>query len=101
MRHHGVILLKEGDPAIISQKYGCVVPRKHKDNMYVSIYQGFTLPVKSLAKGLNNTIVMFLFLLIDYLIASPLIFQCLANLHWSTKPGLTWRPDTFSNETLY
>ena len=66
-----------------------------------SINQGFTFVVKSLAKGLNNTIVMFLFLHIDYLIASPLIFQCLANLHWSTKPGLTWRPDTYSNGTLY
>ena len=54
-------LLKEGDPAIISQKYGSVVLCKHKDNMYVSIYQGFTFPVKSLAEGLNNTIVMFLF----------------------------------------
>ena len=54
-------LLKEGDPAILSQKYGSVVLFKHKDNMYVSIYQGITFPVKSLAEGLNNTIMMFFF----------------------------------------
>ena len=76
-------LLKEVDPAIISQNDGSVVLCKHEHNMYVSIYQGITFPVKSLAEGLNNSIMMF-FLQIGYPKASPLIFQCLANLCWCT-----------------
>ena len=62
-------LLKKGDPAIISKEYGSIELCKHKYFLHgsiVSIYEGFTFPVKSIAEGLNYMIMMFFLLHIDY-----------------------------------